>query len=156
MRKRICRDLRAFSDNKCPLFTRLGGGVPKADIVCFSYRFSYMMASLRCISWTCPNWISKAHESCNDGDCFFLFLGWWILWICLDLISNSPLGALVMSTLNNVTILSELSLLVGNGWGLLRAPALLGPGKGAKGLWGPNLYFAERPGGLSLLTLVSP
>ena len=36
-----------FSDNKCPLFTRLGGGgSPKADIVCFFYRFSYMMASL--------------------------------------------------------------------------------------------------------------
>ena len=34
-----------FSDNKCPLFTRLGGS-PKADIVCFFYRFSYMMASL--------------------------------------------------------------------------------------------------------------
>ena len=28
-----------FSDNKCPLFTRL-------DIVCFFNRFSYMMASL--------------------------------------------------------------------------------------------------------------
>ena len=37
-----------FSDNKCPLFTRLGGGgSPKADIVSFFYRFSYMMASLR-------------------------------------------------------------------------------------------------------------
>ena len=35
-----------FSDNKCPLFTRLGGGLPKADIVCFFNRFSYMMASL--------------------------------------------------------------------------------------------------------------
>ena len=32
----ICRDLLAFSDNKCPLFTRLGGGgSPKADIVHF-------------------------------------------------------------------------------------------------------------------------
>ena len=39
-----------FSDNKYPLFTRLGGGgLPKADIVRFLYRFSYMMASLRCI-----------------------------------------------------------------------------------------------------------
>ena len=35
-----------FSDKKCPLFTRLGGGSPKADIVCFFNRFSYMMASL--------------------------------------------------------------------------------------------------------------
>ena len=35
-----------FSDNKCPLFTRLGGGSPKADIVHFFDRFSYMMASL--------------------------------------------------------------------------------------------------------------
>ena len=36
-----------FSDNKCPLFTRLGGGgSPEADIVCFFNRFSYMMASL--------------------------------------------------------------------------------------------------------------
>ena len=26
LRKRICRDLRAFLDNKCPLFTCLGGG----------------------------------------------------------------------------------------------------------------------------------
>ena len=24
-----------FSDKKCPLFTRLGGGPPKADVVCF-------------------------------------------------------------------------------------------------------------------------
>ena len=36
-----------FSDNKCPLFTCLwGGGAPKADIVHFFDRFSYMMASL--------------------------------------------------------------------------------------------------------------
>ena len=35
-----------FSDNKCPLFTCLGGGSPKADIVRFFYRFSYRMASL--------------------------------------------------------------------------------------------------------------
>ena len=36
-----------FSDKKCPLFTRLGGGgLPKTDIVCFLNRFSYMMASL--------------------------------------------------------------------------------------------------------------
>ena len=30
-----------FSDNKCPLFTRLGlrGGSPKADIVCFFLQF---------------------------------------------------------------------------------------------------------------------
>ena len=35
-----------FPDNKCPPFTRLGVGSPKADIVCFFYRFSYMMASL--------------------------------------------------------------------------------------------------------------
>ena len=35
-----------FSDNKCPLFTRLGGGSPKADIVRFFYRFSYRKASL--------------------------------------------------------------------------------------------------------------
>ena len=36
-----------FSDNKCPLFTRLGGGgSPKADFVCFFYCFSCMMASL--------------------------------------------------------------------------------------------------------------
>ena len=35
-----------FSDKKCPLFTRLGGGSPKADIVCFFYRFSYRKASL--------------------------------------------------------------------------------------------------------------
>ena len=36
-----------FSDNKCPLFTRLGGvGSPKADIVCFFSHFSFMMASL--------------------------------------------------------------------------------------------------------------
>ena len=39
-----------FSDNKCPLFIRLGGvggGRPKADILCFFfYRFSYMLASL--------------------------------------------------------------------------------------------------------------
>ena len=35
-----------FSDKKCPLFTRLRGGSPKADIVWFFYRFSFMMASL--------------------------------------------------------------------------------------------------------------
>ena len=36
-----------FSDNKCPLFTRLGGGgPPKADVAHFFDRFSYMMASL--------------------------------------------------------------------------------------------------------------
>ena len=35
-----------FSDNKCPLFTRLGGGSPKADIVRFFYRFDFRMASL--------------------------------------------------------------------------------------------------------------
>ena len=28
-----------FSDNKCPLFTRLGGGSPKADIVRFFLPF---------------------------------------------------------------------------------------------------------------------
>ena len=48
----ICREnafvaiYALFSDNKCPLFTRLGGGSPKADIVHFFDRFSYMMASL--------------------------------------------------------------------------------------------------------------
>ena len=36
-----------FSDNKCPLFTRLGGGRPKQTLSAFFYRFSYMMASLR-------------------------------------------------------------------------------------------------------------
>ena len=46
-----------FSDNKCPLFTRLGGGSPKADIVRFFYRFSHRKASLspgpriRCGAW---------------------------------------------------------------------------------------------------------
>ena len=35
-----------FSDNKCPLFTCLGGGSPKADIVHFFYRFSHRKASL--------------------------------------------------------------------------------------------------------------
>ena len=30
-----------FSDNKCPLFIRLGGGSPKADIVCFFTIFSH-------------------------------------------------------------------------------------------------------------------
>ena len=35
-----------FSDNKCPLFTRLGGGSPKGDNVTFFYRFSYIRASL--------------------------------------------------------------------------------------------------------------
>ena len=51
----ICREnafvaiYALFSDNKCPLFTRLGGGSPKADIVHFFDRFSYMMASLRSI-----------------------------------------------------------------------------------------------------------
>ena len=38
-----------FSDNKCPLFTCLGGGSPKADIVHFFYRFSHRKASLRCV-----------------------------------------------------------------------------------------------------------
>ena len=48
----ICREnafiaiYALFSDNKCPLFTGLGGGSPKADIVHFFDRFSYMMASL--------------------------------------------------------------------------------------------------------------
>ena len=28
-----------FSDNKCPLFTRLGGGSPKGDNVTFFYYF---------------------------------------------------------------------------------------------------------------------
>ena len=49
----ICREnafvaiYALFSDNKCPLFTRLGGGgLPKADIFPFFDRFSYMMASL--------------------------------------------------------------------------------------------------------------
>ena len=52
----ICREnaivaiYALFSDNKCPLFTRLGGGSPKADIVHFFDRFSYMMASLICLS----------------------------------------------------------------------------------------------------------
>ena len=51
----ICREnafvaiYALFSDNKCPLFTRLGGGLPKADIVHFFDRFSYVMASLNCI-----------------------------------------------------------------------------------------------------------
>ena len=40
-----------FSDNKCRLFTRLGGGgPPKGDIVHFFDRFSYMMASLSVVS----------------------------------------------------------------------------------------------------------
>ena len=46
--KRICRDLRSFSDNKCPLFAHLGGGgSPKGDNDTFFYRFSYSAASLR-------------------------------------------------------------------------------------------------------------
>ena len=40
-----------FSDNKCPLFTCLGGGSPKADIVHFFYRFSHRKASLRLNIW---------------------------------------------------------------------------------------------------------
>ena len=36
-----------FSDNKCPLFTRLGGGwVAQSRHCLLFYRFSYMMASL--------------------------------------------------------------------------------------------------------------
>ena len=41
----ICREnafvaiYALFSDNKCPLFTRLGGGSPKADIVYFFLPF---------------------------------------------------------------------------------------------------------------------
>ena len=31
-----------FSDNKCPLFTRLGGGSPKGDNVTFFYRFFFI------------------------------------------------------------------------------------------------------------------
>ena len=48
----FCREIEIvviyalFSDNKCPLFTRLGGGSPKADIVRFFYRFSHRKASL--------------------------------------------------------------------------------------------------------------
>ena len=37
-----------FSDNKCPLFTRLGrGGSPKGDNVTFFYRFFYIGAPLK-------------------------------------------------------------------------------------------------------------
>ena len=35
-----------FSDNKCPLFARLGGGSPKGDNVPLFYRFFYCGASL--------------------------------------------------------------------------------------------------------------
>ena len=35
-----------FYDNKCPLFTRLEGGVSQSGHFCFFYRFSCMMASL--------------------------------------------------------------------------------------------------------------
>ena len=49
----ICREnafvaiYMLFSGNKCPLFTRLGGGGrPKRTLSAFFYRFSYVMASL--------------------------------------------------------------------------------------------------------------
>ena len=35
-----------FSDNKCPLFTRLGGGVAQSGHCLLFYRFSCMKASL--------------------------------------------------------------------------------------------------------------
>ena len=35
-----------FSDNKCPLFTRLGGGVAQSGHFPLFYRFSVRMASL--------------------------------------------------------------------------------------------------------------
>ena len=70
-------------------------------------------------------------------------------------ISNSsffcPLH-LLLSTLQSCFLLlksitySRVSQLLRNGWGLLRAPALLGPGTGAKGLWGPDIYSAECAG----------
>ena len=37
----------------------------------------------------------------------------------------------------------------GHGRGVLRAPALLGPGKGAQGIWGTNLHLAKCAGILS-------
>ena len=46
-RKIVFVAIYALFSDKCPLFTRLGGGSPKADIVRFFYRFSYRVASLR-------------------------------------------------------------------------------------------------------------
>ena len=40
-----------FSDNKCLLFTRLGGGVAQSGHCLLFYRFSYMMASLSPLFW---------------------------------------------------------------------------------------------------------
>ena len=42
----LSRFTLVFSDNKCPLFARLGEG-PKGDNVTFFYRFFYCGASLR-------------------------------------------------------------------------------------------------------------
>ena len=49
-----------FSDNKCPLFTRLGGGSPKADIVRFFYRFSHRKANSAFFAKNSPEnaWLS--------------------------------------------------------------------------------------------------
>ena len=47
--KRICHNLCAFWNNKCPLFIRLGGGSPKGESVTFFYSFFYCEASLRIV-----------------------------------------------------------------------------------------------------------
>ena len=63
-----------FSDNKCPLFTRLGGGSPKGDNVTFFYRFSYIRASLsllKCYLKTCDRSMPASKEKRNlrlEGD----------------------------------------------------------------------------------------
>ena len=46
----FCRDLRAFFRQQMSAFYPFRGGLPKADIVSFFYRFSYMMASLTCLN----------------------------------------------------------------------------------------------------------
>ena len=40
-----------FSDKKCPLFTRLEGGVAQSGHCLLFYRFSYMRASLNLVFW---------------------------------------------------------------------------------------------------------
>ena len=70
-----------YSDGKCPLFTRLGGGSPKGDNVTFFYRF-YIGSSLSPFM-SAGFWREKKWESRGFGrkKCQWGFEFHWGLWV---------------------------------------------------------------------------
>ena len=65
LRKRTCRDLFTFSDKKCPLFTRLGGGIAGGG-QCYLFCRFFFIAGLPLIRTMCR---SVPTSLCVHVDC---------------------------------------------------------------------------------------